>query len=116
MKRYTNYRDIVGSYNNERDRWVVGFRPLGLIPARPKFETKAEATEAAKLGFERWLNKDSDDEAVITKPDIPVGQCFKNFLAKSKERAKNPDEKFSLGSQQNHIDNFKAFNKLTIDG
>ena len=39
-----------------------------------------------------------------------------HFLAKSKERAKNPDEKFSLGSQQNHIDNFKAFNKLTIDG
>ena len=64
--------------------------------------TKAEATEGAKQAFERWLNRGSDEEVVAPKPDIPVGQCFKNFLAYSLERAHNPDEKFGLGSQQNH--------------
>ena len=34
----------------------------------------------------------------------------------SLERAENPDEKFSLASQQNHIDNVFALNKLTING
>ena len=53
---------------------------------------------------------------VVTKPDITVGQCFKNFLAMSLERAHNPDEKFTFGSQQNHIDNVKALGKLTING
>ena len=52
----------------------------------------------------------------MTKPDITVGQCFKNFLSYSLERAHNPDEKFGLGSQQNHIDNVIALNKLTING
>ena len=116
MKRYTTYRDIVISYDGDRERWAVDFRPLGLIPARPKFDTKAETTKATKSGFERWLNRDSDDECAVTKPDIPVGQCFKNFLERSLERAHDPDEKFTLGSQQNHIDNVKALNKLTLGG
>ena len=90
-------------------------RCTGAVPDRPKFRTKAEATEAAKVPFERWLNRDSDEEEVAPKPDISVGQCFKNFLAMSLERAKNPDEKFNLGSQQNHIDNVIALNKLTIN-
>ena len=41
MKRYTNYRDIVISYDANRERWVADLRPLGASPARPKFETKA---------------------------------------------------------------------------
>ena len=45
-------------------------------------------------------NRDSDDEIAVTKPDITVGQCFKNFLAKSLERAESPDEKFTIGSYQ----------------
>ena len=56
----------------------------------------------------------SDEEVVASKPDITVGQRFKNFLAYSLERAHNPDEKFGLGSQQNHIDNVIALNNLTI--
>ena len=89
---------------------------MGAVPGRPKFKTKAEATEFAKEAFDRWLDRDSDDESAVTKPDIPVGRCFKNFLTMSLERAENPDEKFTLASQQNHIDNVKAVNKLTING
>ena|GEM_PF-2043840 len=78
---------------------------VGVVPARPKFNTKSEATEGAKQAYLRWLNRDTDEACAVTKPDITVGQCFKNFLAYSLERAENPDEKFGLGSQQNHIDN-----------
>ncbi len=85
------------------------------MPSRPKFKTKAEATEFAKQAFERWLNRVSDDACAVTKPDITVGQCFKNFLAMSLERAHDPDESFGLGSQQNYIDNVIALNKLTIN-
>ena len=87
-----------------------------LAPVRPYFDTKAEATEGAKVAFERWFNKDSDDGFAVTKPDITVDQCFKNFPTKSKERVENPDEKFTLGSYQNHIDNVIALNRLNIDG
>ena len=97
MKRYTSYRDIKISYDDQRDRWVPDLRPLGASPARPPFMTKAEATEGAKQAFERWPNRGSDEEVVAPKPDIPVGQCFKNFLVYSLERAHNPDEKFGLG-------------------
>lgn len=100
MKRYTNYREIGISYDTSRDRWVADLRPLGLVPAHPYFNTKAKATEGAKIAFERWLNRDSDDEIAVTKPDITVGQCFKNFLVMSKERAENLDEKFTIGSYQ----------------
>ena len=55
MKRYTNHREIGISYDASRDRWVPDLRPLGLVPARPYFNTKAEATEGAKIAFERWL-------------------------------------------------------------
>ena len=115
MKKFSSYRDITNKYDSTVDRWVLNLRPFGLVPSRPKFKTKAEATEFAKQAFERWLNRDSDEEVVAPKPDISVGQCFKNFLAMSQERAENPDEKFSLGSQQNHIDNVIALNKLTIN-
>ena len=55
MKRYTNYREIGISYDASRDQWVADLRPLGLVPAHPYFNTKAEATEGAKIAFERWL-------------------------------------------------------------
>jgi len=54
---------------------------MGAEPSRPKFRTKTEAIEAAKVILERWLNRDSDDECAVTKTNITVGQCFKNFLA-----------------------------------
>jgi|GEM_PF-1927727 hypothetical protein len=116
MKKFSSYQDITNKYDSTVDRWVLNLRPFGLVPSRPKFKTKAEATEFAKQAFERWLNRDSDDECAVTKPDIPRRrQCFKNFLAMSLERAHDPDEKFTLGSQQNHIDNVIALNKLTIN-
>ena len=98
MKKFSSYREIQIKYDVKRDRWFADLRSLGVVPARPKFNTKAEATEGAKAAFERWLNRDSDDETVITKPDITVGKCFKNFLAMGLERPESPDEKFSLGS------------------
>ena len=79
MKIYTSYRDIVIRYDATRDRWVVDLRPLGLVPGRPKFATKAEATGVAKAAFDHWLNQDGDDEVVAAKPEITVGECFNRF-------------------------------------
>ena len=87
MKIYTSYRDIVIRYDATRDRWVVDLRPLGLVPGRPKYATKAEATEAAKAAFNRWLNQDGDDAVIAAKPEISVGERFNRFLKKSMERA-----------------------------
>ncbi len=50
------------------------------------------------------------------KPEISVGECFDRFLAKSKERAGNPDERFSWGSYQNHVDHCNRLRGLTVDG
>ncbi len=92
-------------------------RPLGLVPGRPYFSTKAEATEAVKAAFNHWLNQDGEDaEVVASKLEISVGECFDRFLAKSKERAGNPDERFSWGSYQNHVDHCNRLRGLTVDG
>ena len=74
MKKFSSYRDIQIKYDTKRDRWFADLRALGVVPARPKFNTKSEATEGAKQAFERWLNRDTDDACAVTKPDITVGQ------------------------------------------
>jgi integrase len=53
---------------------------------------------------------------VAPKPEINVGECFNRFLAKSMERAGNPDERFSWGSYQNHVDHCNRLRGLTVDG
>ena len=104
MKAFSNYRDIVIRYDAARDRWVADLRSLGLVPERPHFDTKSEATEVTKAAFDRWPNQDGDDAVVAAKLEITVGECFNRFLVKSKERAENPDEKFTWGSHQNNVD------------
>ena len=75
MKAFSNYRDIVIRYDAARDRWVVDLRPLGLVPERPHFDTKSEATEVTKAAFDRWLNQDGDDAVVTAKLEITVFGC-----------------------------------------
>ncbi len=61
MKAFSNYRDIVIRYDAARDRWFADLRPLGLVPGRPHFNTKAEAT---KVAFDRWLDQNGEDAVI----------------------------------------------------
>ena len=117
MKAFSNYRDIRITFDASRESWIADLRPLGLVPGRPYFNTKTEATEAAKAAFSRWLDQDGDDGLVVApKTEISVGECFDRFLEKSKERAGNPDERFGWGSYQNQVDHRNRLRGLTVDG
>ena len=65
MKAFSNYRDIRVKYNASRESWFADLRALGLVPERPHFDTKSEATEVTKAAFDRWLNQDGDDAVEI---------------------------------------------------
>lgn len=56
MKKFPSYRDITNKYDSTVNRWVMNLRHFGLVPSRPKFKTKAEATEFAKQTLKRWLS------------------------------------------------------------
>ena len=116
MKAFSNYRDIRITFYASRESWIADLRPLGLVPERPHFNTKAEATKVAKAAFGRWLNQDDDDGMVAPKPEISVGECFDRFLKKSIERAGNPDERFTWGSYQNHVDHCNRLRGPIVDG
>ena len=58
MKYFNRYQDIVISYNEKRERWFPDLRALGVVPPRPMFKTKAEASDCAREAFERWQNRD----------------------------------------------------------
>ena len=49
MKAFSNYRDIRITFDASPKSWIADLRPLGLVPERPYFSTKAEATEAAEF-------------------------------------------------------------------
>ena len=92
MKTFNRYQDIVISYNEDRERWYPRLGPLGIVPSRLMFKTKAEATEAAKAAFERWQNKDVESFEDASKPDITVEDCLTMFLAEQEARAEDVDK------------------------
>ena len=49
MKAFSNYRDIRITFDASPKSWIADLRPLGLVPGRPYFSTKAEATEVAEF-------------------------------------------------------------------
>ena len=54
MKKFNSYKDIVVKWNDNRSKWQLDLRPLGVKPARPFFESKSKASEAAKKAFDKW--------------------------------------------------------------
>ena len=92
MKNFNRYQDIVISYNEKRERWFPDLRALGVVPPRPMFKTKAEASNCAREAFERWQNRDVESVEEPLKPDINLDQCLDMFLAHSKGLAENVDE------------------------
>ena len=101
MKTFNRYQDIVISYNEDRERWYPRLGPLGIVPARPMFKTKAEASDAAKAAYLRWQNRDAESLEDPVKADITVEECLDVFLAHSKARAENEDEKYGWASYSN---------------
>jgi len=54
VKNFNRYQDIVISCNEKRERWFPDLRALGVVPPRPMFKTKAEASDCAREAFEHW--------------------------------------------------------------
>jgi len=115
MKQFNRYQDIVISFNEDRERWYPRLGPLGVTPDRPMFKTKAEASDAAKAAFERWQNRDAESFEDASKPDITVEECLEMFLANSKARAENEDEKYDWASFKNDTDAVAQINKVVVD-
>ena len=114
MKTFNRYQDIVISYNEDRERWYPRLEPLGIVPARPMFKTKAEATEKAKAAFEQWQNRDADSFEDAEKPDISVEDCLAIFLADRKGWAENVDKKYGWASYTNDQGHVKQINKVVV--
>jgi len=81
MKQFNRYQDIVISYNAQRERWYPFLKPLGMVPERPMFATKAEAVEKAKAAYLQWQNRDVESSEVVIKADITVEDCLTMYLA-----------------------------------
>ena len=79
MKNFNRYQDIVISYNAQRECWFPNLKALGVVPPRPMFKTKSEATEEAKAAFERWQNRDEISETKPSKPDITLEECLRHI-------------------------------------
>jgi hypothetical protein len=101
MKKFNRYQDIVISYNAQRESWYPNLGAFGHVPPRPMFATKAEATDVAKAVFERWQNRDETGVEEPVKSDITLEECLDMFLANSKARAENEDEKYGWASYSN---------------
>ena len=52
--------DIVVKWNDKRSKWQINLTALGCVPARPVFESKSDATQAAKQAFEAFQSDGLD--------------------------------------------------------
>jgi hypothetical protein len=114
MKKFNRYQDIVISYNAQRESWYPNLGALGMVPPRPMFTTKAEATEEAKAAFERWQNRDEISVEEPVKADITLEECLDIFLAQSKARAVNEDEKYGWASYSNDTGAVSQIKKVVV--
>ena len=114
MKNFNRYQDIVIRYNAQRERWYLNLKALGVVPPRPMFKTKSEATEEAKAAFERWQNRDEISVEEPVKADITLEECLDIFLAQSKARAVNEDEKYGWASYSNDTGAVSQIKKVVV--
>ena len=85
-KTFNSWKDIHVGFDDDRERWIVNLKPLGLTPGRPSFRTKPEAVECAPEAFERYLDPEhqpvgSGAPAASRKviKDITLGKLLKIF-------------------------------------
>jgi integrase len=114
MKQFNSYKDIVVKWNDNRSKWQINLTALGSKPARPVFDSKADATQAAKQAFEAFQSDGLDVMDVAPKNDLTVGALLDLYLDKQLSRAKDPDEKFGAASYVNSETAVKQFKKLVV--
>jgi integrase len=111
MKQINSHKDLTVTWDEARSKWQLNLRPLGMKPARPMFETKSKAFEAAKEAFDKWQSGGVEVSDVPDHSNITVGELLDLYLDKQLERAKDVDEKFGAASYANcktSIDQFKT--------
>ena len=101
MKQINSHKDLTVTWDEARSKWQLNLRPLGMKPARPMFETKSKAFEAAKEAFDKWQSGGVDVSDVPDHSNITVGELLDLYLDKQLERAKDADEKFGAASYAN---------------
>ena len=57
MKTVSKYTDLKITWSDDKERWVLDRRIIGMKPLRTMFVTKAEAQNEAKRSFELWQNQ-----------------------------------------------------------
>ena len=114
MKKFNRYQDIVISYNAQRERWYPYLKPLGMVPERPMFKTKAEASDAAKAAFEQWQNRDVESIEDPVKADITVEDCLTMYLAEREAWAEDEDKKYGWASYSNDEGHVRAIKKVVV--
>ena len=117
MKTVSKYTDLKITWSDDKERWVLDRRIIGMKPLRPMFATKAEAQNEAKRSFELWQNQGIEaHDALDQMPEITVEECFDIFVAQSLKNAKNPDRKFGFASHDNDVNHITVLKRLHING
>ena len=101
MKQFNSHKDIVVKWNDKRSKWQINLTALGCVPARPVFDSKADATQAARQAFEAFQSDGLDVMGVAPKTDLLVGELLDLYQDKQLERARDVDEKYSTASYAN---------------
>ena len=80
MKQFNSYKDIPIKWNDSREKWQANLRALNCVPARPCFDNKAGAIEAAKQAFDKYHSGGFDNTLLgagtVPKFVLKVQQTF----------------------------------------
>ncbi len=117
MKTVSKYTDLKVTWSDDKERWVLDRRIIGMKPLRSMFATKAEAQSEAKRSFELWQNQGIEaHDAPDQMPEITVEECFDIFIDQSLKNAQNPDRKFGFASYNNDKNHTNVLKTLSING
>jgi integrase len=114
MKQFNSHKDINIKWRSDREKWQVNLTALGCSPARPCFDTKDQATKAAKEAFDKYQSEGVGVKEVPEQSDITVGELLDLYQAKQKERVTDPDDKYGAGSYGNVVTNVRQLKKLVV--
>ena len=114
MKQFNSHKDINIKWRSDREKWQVNLTALGCSPARPCFDTKDQATKAAKEAFDKYQSGGVGVMEVPEQSDITVGELLDIYQEKQLLRAKNPDEKYGAASYANVQTNVRQLKKLVV--
>jgi len=114
MKQFNSHKDIVVKWNDKRSKWQINLTALGCVPARPVFDSKADATQAARQAFEAFQSDGLDVMGVAPKTDLSVGELLDLYQDKQLERARDVDEKYSTASYANCKTSIDQLKKIVV--